>query len=183
MSYSLWWYTLARSDHSHACLRRARQRNNILGGVPWPPRRCECSTPSNYTWKGCERFSNETCQVGGILPGSMPPNSKFLWEEGAVFDSFMLVRDGVFAEDELRRLLCDEPTKMPASSGTRCFQDNVTDLKAQVAANHTGIRLVRQLIEEYTMDVVQVCLYPQQPRRSLSLSPLRSPKLLTVRSS
>ena len=46
---------------------------------------------------------------------------------------------------------------MPGTSGTRCFQDNVTDLKAQVAANHTGIRLVRQLIEEYTMDVVQVC--------------------------
>lgn len=96
-------------------------------------------------------------QVGGILPGSMPPNSKFLWEEGAVFDSFLLVRDGVFAEKELRRLLCEEPAKMPGTSGTRCFQDNVTDLKAQVAANHTGIRLVRQLIQEYTMDVVQVC--------------------------
>lgn len=87
----------------------------------------------------------------------MPPNSKFLWEEGAVFDSFLLVRDGVFAEKELQRLLCEEPAKMPGTSGTRCFQDNVTDLKAQVAANHTGIRLVRQLIEEYTMDVVQVC--------------------------
>lgn len=86
----------------------------------------------------------------------MPPNSKFLWEEGAVFDSFLLVRDGVFAEKELQRLLCEEPAKMPGTSGTRCFQDNVTDLKAQVAANHTGIRLVRQLIEEYTMDVVQV---------------------------
>jgi 5-oxoprolinase (ATP-hydrolysing) len=86
----------------------------------------------------------------------MPPNSKFLWEEGAVFDSFMLVRDGTFAEEELKRLLCDEPAKHPGSSGTRCFQDNVTDIKAQVAANHTGIRLVRQLINEYSMEVVQV---------------------------
>lgn len=86
----------------------------------------------------------------------MPPNSKFLEEEGAVFESFLLVRDGVFAEEELARLLREEPAKKPGSSGTRCFDDNVTDLKAQVAANHTGIRLVRQLIDEYTMDVVQV---------------------------
>ena len=90
----------------------------------------------------------------------MPPNSKFLWEEGAVFDSLLLVRDGVFAEAELARLLCDEPAAKPGSSGTRCFQDNVTDIKAQVAANHTGIRLVRQLIDEYTMDVVQVWCLP-----------------------
>ncbi|KAH8704894.1 putative 5-oxoprolinase [Talaromyces proteolyticus] len=94
--------------------------------------------------------------VGGILPGSMPPSSKRLWEEGAVFDSFLLVRDGKFADDELKRILCDEPTKYPGSSGSRCFQDNVTDIKAQAAANHCGIRLVRQLIKEYTMDVVQM---------------------------
>lgn len=86
----------------------------------------------------------------------MPPSSKRLWEEGAVFDSFLLVRDGKFAEEELKRILCDEPTKYPGSSGSRCFQDNVTDIKAQAAANHCGIRFVRQLIKEYTMDVVQV---------------------------
>ncbi|KAJ0109352.1 Hydantoinase [Diaporthe amygdali] len=107
--------------------------------------------------------------VGGILPGSMPPNSKFLWEEGAVFDSFLLVRDGVFAEKELERLLCEEPAKMPGTSGTRCFQDNVTDLKAQVAANHTGIRLVRQLIEEYTMDVVQMYMGAIQDSAELAI--------------
>lgn len=86
----------------------------------------------------------------------MPPSSKRLWEEGAVFDSFLLVRDGEFAETELKRLLCDEPAKDPGSSGSRCFQDNVTDIKAQVAANNCGICLVRQLIKEYTMDVVQM---------------------------
>lgn len=94
--------------------------------------------------------------VGGILPGSMPPNSNFLWQEGAVFESLLLVRDGNFAEAELTRLLCVEPAARPGCSGTRCYADNVTDIKAQVAANHTGIRLVRQLIQEYTMDVVQV---------------------------
>ncbi|KAE8552313.1 hypothetical protein EYB25_006207 [Talaromyces marneffei] len=94
--------------------------------------------------------------VGGILPGSMPPSSKRLWEEGAVFDSFLLVRDGNFADEELERILCEEPTKYPGSSGSRCFQDNVTDIKAQAAANHCGIRLVRRLIQEYTIDVVQM---------------------------
>lgn len=88
----------------------------------------------------------------------MPPLSKVLFEEGAVFDSYLLVRAGHFDEEELHHRLCVEPRSFPGSSGSRCFQDNVTDLKAQVAANHCGIRLVRQLIEEYSMDVVQVIL-------------------------
>ena len=37
--------------------------------------------------------------IGGITPGSMPPHSKYLHEEGAVFKSFMLVRGGVFQEE------------------------------------------------------------------------------------
>ncbi len=90
------------------------------------------------------------------MPGSMPPNSKALWEEGAVFKSFLLVRDGVFAEDEVTRVMLEEPAQFPGCSGTRCLQDNISDLKAQVAANHCGIRLIHQLIDEYTMDVVQV---------------------------
>src|SRR4051794_40462969 len=93
----------------------------------------------------------------------MPPSSKRLCEEGAVFDSFLLVRRGQFAETELKRILCDEPAKHPGSSGSRCFEDNVTDIKAQVAANHCGIRLVRQLIQEYTMDVVQVSYIESLP--------------------
>lgn len=88
----------------------------------------------------------------------MPPNSKALREEGAVFDSFRFVHNGGFAEEELKRVLCDDPAKQPGCSGTWYYQDNVTDIKAQVAANHTGIRLVRKLIEEYTMEVVQVRL-------------------------
>jgi hypothetical protein len=41
------------------------------------------------------------------MPGSMPPNSKSLWEEGAVFESFLLVRDGKFAEDEVTRIMLE----------------------------------------------------------------------------
>ena len=86
----------------------------------------------------------------------MPPSSKELAQEGALFKSFLLIRDGVLDEVGLARLLCDEPAQYPGSSGTRRYQDNVTDLKAQVAANHCGIGLIHQLIEEYSMEVIQV---------------------------
>lgn len=107
--------------------------------------------------------------VGGILPGSMPPTSKHLSEEGAVFDSFLLVRDGKFDDAELERILCVEPAKFPGCSGSRCFPDNVTDIKAQAAANHCGIRLVRRLIEEYTMPVVQLYMGAIQDAAELAI--------------
>lgn len=107
--------------------------------------------------------------VGGILPGSMPPTSKHLFEEGAIFDSFLLVEGGRFNEDGLERILCIEPAEYPGSSGSRCFRDNVTDIKAQAAANHCGIRLVRKLIEEYTMPVVQLYMGAIQDAAELAI--------------
>jgi 5-oxoprolinase (ATP-hydrolysing) len=88
----------------------------------------------------------------------MPPTSSELWQEGAVFRSFLLVRDGKMDEEGLYNALVTAPTKFPGCSSSRCYQDNLTDLKAQVAANHCGIRLIRQLITTYTMAVVHVCL-------------------------
>ncbi|KAG0274572.1 hypothetical protein BGZ95_009643 [Linnemannia exigua] len=93
--------------------------------------------------------------IGGILPGSMPPNSKELYQEGAAIRSFKLVSKGHFDLEGLTKLLVDEPAKYPGCSGTRCLRDNVSDLKAQVAANHKGIGLVKGLIGEYGLDVVQ----------------------------
>ncbi|KAF9585364.1 hypothetical protein BGW38_002703 [Lunasporangiospora selenospora] len=93
--------------------------------------------------------------IGGILPGSMPPNSKELYQEGAAIRSFKLVSKGHFDLEGLTRHLVDEPAKYPGCSGTRCLRDNVSDLKAQVAANHKGITLVKGLITEYSLDVVQ----------------------------
>ncbi|KAG0060160.1 hypothetical protein BGZ89_012496, partial [Linnemannia elongata] len=60
-----------------------------------------------------------------------------------------------FDLEGLTKLLVDEPAKYPGCSGTRCLRDNVSDLKAQVAANHKGIGLVKGLIGEYGLDVVQ----------------------------
>ncbi|KAK2047661.1 hydantoinase B/oxoprolinase [Colletotrichum somersetense] len=92
--------------------------------------------------------------VGGILPGSMPPNSKELREEGAVIKAFKVVEGGVFKEKEVADLLM-APAKYPGCSGTRCLRDNISDIKAQAAANHRGSQLIHSLIDDYGLDVVQ----------------------------
>lgn len=72
--------------------------------------------------------------IGGITPGSMPPHSKSLSEEGATFKSFFLIKQGIFRENELIEALM-APSKVPGSCGTRNLSDNLSDLKAQVASN------------------------------------------------
>ncbi|CAO3593930.1 unnamed protein product [Absidia cylindrospora] len=93
--------------------------------------------------------------IGGISPGSMPPHSKELYQEGAAIKSFKIVSAGEFDGDGLKKHLYDIPGSYPGCSGTRLLQDNISDLKAQIAANKKGITLVERLIEEYSLDVVQ----------------------------
>jgi len=93
--------------------------------------------------------------IGGLQPGSMPPFSKELFQEGAAIKSFKLVEHGVFDEPGIIKRLVEEPGSYPGCSGTRILKDNISDLKAQVAANQKGINLVRALIKEYTLPVVQ----------------------------
>ncbi|XP_059827580.1 5-oxoprolinase [Hypanus sabinus] len=92
--------------------------------------------------------------IGGITPGSMPPHSKSLQEEGAVFTSFKLVKNGVFQEEAVTEAL-KAPAQIAGSSGTRNLHDNLSDLRAQVAANQRGIQLVNELIDAYGLEVVQ----------------------------
>lgn len=92
--------------------------------------------------------------IGGITPGSMPPHSTSLLQEGAAFKSFLLVHKGVFREKEVTEALM-APGKIPGSSGTRNLSDNLSDLKAQIAANHKGSHLVNELIDVYGLEVVQ----------------------------
>ncbi|XP_062501085.1 5-oxoprolinase-like isoform X1 [Corticium candelabrum] len=96
--------------------------------------------------------------IGGTTPGSMPPHSKALWEEGMAVMSFKLVEGGVFQEKSIVDLLMS-PAQYPNSSGTRNLEDNLSDLRAQVAANEMGITLVGQLIEEYSLEVVQAYMH------------------------
>nr|XP_040023452.1 5-oxoprolinase isoform X1 [Gasterosteus aculeatus aculeatus] len=92
--------------------------------------------------------------IGGITPGSMPPHSTSLQQEGAVFVSFKLVTGGVFQEEALTAALM-APAQYPDSSGTRNLHDNLSDLRAQVAANQRGSQLVGEMIDSYGLAVVQ----------------------------
>ncbi len=98
--------------------------------------------------------------IGGISPGSMPPGSHQLIEEGAAIESFKLVDKGVFQEQGIGELLL-APGKItvdkgrPTISGARLLSDNLSDLKAQVAANQKGIDLIREMVDSYGLEVVQ----------------------------
>ncbi len=95
-------------------------------------------------------------EVGGIVPGSMPPFSKNLGEEGVLIRNFKLVDRGQSREEALRTLLTS------GSYPTRNVEDNLADLQAQVAANQMGVRLLKQLVAEKTAPVVQAYMHHVQ---------------------
>ena len=68
--------------------------------------------------------------IGGILPGSMPPTSTTIFEEGANVESFKIVSDGLFDKKELDRHMIEIPASYPGSSGCRNIRDVESDLKA-----------------------------------------------------
>jgi 5-oxoprolinase (ATP-hydrolysing) len=107
--------------------------------------------------------------IGGILPGSMPPHSRELYQEGAAIKSEKLVSEGDFDEKRITELLHTEPAQYPGCSGTRCLPDNLNDLKAQIAANQKGINLISTLIEDYGEDVVQFYMMNIQNNAELSV--------------
>lgn len=92
--------------------------------------------------------------AGGVRPGSMPPDSRELFQEGAAIKSEKLVSEGRFDEERVVQLFYHEPAQYPGCSGTRCLADNINDLRAQVSANQKGISLIGKLIEEYGEDTV-----------------------------
>ena len=80
--------------------------------------------------------------IGGTTPGSMPPDSQTLEQEGVVLSAFHLVKRHVFDEDRLRAALSG--ARYPA----RRPDDNVADLEAMVAANRAGVHLLGQFVAE-----------------------------------
>lgn len=110
--------------------------------------------------------------IGGILPGSMPPHSKELYEEGAAIRSEKLVSEGHFNEKLISDILYEEPAKMPGCSGTRCLADNLNDLKAQIAANKKGIGLISTLFNEYGEEAVLFYMTKIQEIAELSVKKL-----------
>jgi 5-oxoprolinase (ATP-hydrolysing) len=86
--------------------------------------------------------------IGGIAPGSMPPDSHTIAEEGVLIDNVLLVDEGRFLEAEMRALLDSGP--WPARRPDR----NISDLKAQIAACARGAAEMRRVAGEYGRDVV-----------------------------
>ncbi|MBV7257751.1 hydantoinase B/oxoprolinase family protein [Pacificimonas sp. WHA3] len=86
--------------------------------------------------------------VGGIAPGSMPPGSRTIDEEGVLFDNIHIVAQGNFQEDAIRALLQSGtyPARNPAQ--------NIADLKAQVAACARGANELRRVAGDYGREVL-----------------------------
>ncbi len=87
--------------------------------------------------------------IGGRTPGSAPPDSRHIEEEGVVIDNFKLVERGRLREAEIRALLASG--RYPC----RNIDNNLADLKAQIAANETGAREVKKMIATFGLEVVQ----------------------------
>ena len=87
--------------------------------------------------------------IGGISPGSMPPNSQNITEEGVLIDNFQLIKHGEFQEIALRELLSNN--LYPA----RNLDQNIADLIAQVNANAKGVEELQRIVEHYGLFTVQ----------------------------
>ncbi len=88
-------------------------------------------------------------EIGGIVPGSMPPFSTNLAQEGVLIRSRKLVDAGVSCELQLQQLLQSGPFP------SRAVSDNLADLAAQAAANECGARRLRELVEQRSVVLVQ----------------------------
>ena len=86
--------------------------------------------------------------IGGITPGSLPPDSRSIHEEGALIEPMRLVHNGEFAYEEIKRVLTG------ARYPVRSFNQNVIDLQAQVASCVRGHTEIRAQLDEFGEDVV-----------------------------
>ncbi|UCZ56988.1 hydantoinase B/oxoprolinase family protein [Desulfurispirillum indicum] len=86
--------------------------------------------------------------IGGITPGSMPPDSRAIEDEGVLITNFQVVRDGQLLEPQVRRLFSSgaHPARNP--------DQNISDLKAQIAANNCGVRELHKMVDHYSLPVV-----------------------------
>ena len=102
--------------------------------------------------------------IGGIAPGSMSPAATRIEEEGVYIDPFNLVENGLFREPETLALLADAP--YPA----RDPEQNIADLKAQIAANAKGAEELLALVSEYGLTVVEAYMGHVQDNAAASVS-------------
>ena len=86
--------------------------------------------------------------IGGITPGSMPPFSTHISEEGVLLDNVQVVRDGVFLEKELTQRLTQDVYPV------RNVTQNIADLRAQIASCHKGANELVAMVDHFGRDVV-----------------------------
>jgi 5-oxoprolinase (ATP-hydrolysing) len=86
--------------------------------------------------------------VGGITPGSMPPFSSSIEDEGVLIDNFKLVEGGRLREAELRALLGSGPHP------SRNIEQNLADLRAQIAANEKGVQELQAMVAQFGRETV-----------------------------
>ncbi len=87
--------------------------------------------------------------IGGRTPGSSPPDSTCIEDEGVLIDNFLLVENGFFREKQVRELLASG--KYPC----RNVNQNLADLSAQIAANKTGVVELQKMVAHYGFEVVR----------------------------
>ncbi len=87
-------------------------------------------------------------EIGGKTPGSVPPDSKHVDEEGVLIDNFLLVSGGRLMEKETEELFTTAPYP------TRNFHHNLADLKAQIAANEKGVQELQKMVFHFGLDVI-----------------------------
>ncbi len=87
--------------------------------------------------------------VGGLTPGSMPPDSRTIEEEGVLITDFLLVEHGRFREDAFVELLTN--ARYPA----RNVSQNVGDVHAQIAANEKGVRELAAMVKQFGLEAVE----------------------------
>ena len=101
--------------------------------------------------------------IGGITPGSMPPHSTNIEEEGILFDNFLLVEEGNFRETAVKKILNNHtyPARNP--------KQNIADFKAQIAANNLGVAELLKMVKQYGLETVEAYMQFVQDNAELAV--------------
>ena len=152
-----------RGGGAEACPERSRRRRGIRrsdayvlndpyrGGTHLPD--ITVIMPAFYSEEDSEPSAfvaarGHHTDIGGIAPGSMPPDSRTIDEEGVLIDNVLLVDEGRFRETEIRALLGSG--EWPA----RNIDRNISDLRAQIAACVRGAEGLLDAVRDYGREVV-----------------------------
>ncbi|KAH7021304.1 Hydantoinase B/oxoprolinase-domain-containing protein [Microdochium trichocladiopsis] len=106
--------------------------------------------------------------IGGKGITSMMPESKELWEEGINIKSMKIVSGGEFLEEDIRAAF-DRAGSFPGCSATRRINDNLSDLKAQIASNQRGITLLDKMCREFGLGVVHTYMFGIQANAEVAV--------------